>query len=72
MYKRNIEPLIEFMKKNPEEGTWCVDCGYGKLYYYNKDVSCTISARTDRNGSTLLVEIKDEQDNIRTRTQQEQ
>ena len=62
MYKRNVEPLIEFLSMNPEAGTYCVDCGYGKLYYYNKDVTCTISARTDRNGTTVLVEVEDEED----------
>lgn len=65
MYKRNIEPLIEFMNKNLEAGTWCVNCGYGKLYYYNKDVSCTIFARVDACGSTVLVEVEDEQESDR-------
>ena len=69
MYKRNIEPLIEFMNKNLEAGTWCVNCGYGKLYYYNKDVSCTIFERVDACGSTVLVEVEDEQEDIRTVSQ---
>lgn len=63
MYKRNIKPIIDFMNTRPTSGIWLVDCGYGKLYYFNKDVACTISARTDRNGSTILIEIDDEPEN---------
>ena len=57
MYKRNVKPLIEFMENCPPPGVYCIDCGYGKLYYCNCDVSCTISARIDACGSTVLVEV---------------
>ena len=70
MYKRNVEPIGEFLNScPPPPGRYCVDCGFGKLYYCSSEVCCTISARTDRNGSTVLVEVLSGGDDMEIETE---
>ena len=71
MYKRSVKPLLEFMESDPEPGCYYVDTQFGTLSVL-KDISGAIHTRISAGGAFFLIEVEDEQDDIRTRTQPEQ
>ena len=61
MYKRSIKPLLGFINSHPPHppGVYYIDAQFGKLTYM-KDVSGTITTRTNAGGTVFIVEIEDE------------
>ena len=59
------------MESNPEPGCYYVDTQFGTLSVL-KDISGTIHTRIGTGGAFFLIEVEDEQEDIRTRTQPEQ
>ena len=57
MYKRNIQPILTFLRGGRHPGKWYVDAGYGKLYYTSDEISGTINTRTNASGATVIIEV---------------
>ena len=65
MFQRRVKPLIEFMESNPEEGCYYVDTQFGTLNVI-KNIAGTIHTRIGAGGYFYVIEVEDEQDDIRT------
>lgn len=64
MKQRAIPPVIEFLK-TAKPGTYFFDAQFGKINYVSDEVSAVISTRVDAGGDYFIIEVEDEQDNIR-------
>ena len=60
MYKRCIDPILQFLKLPPPEGVYIIDTQFGKINYVSPNVAPVISTRIDANGAYYIIEIEDE------------
>lgn len=58
MYKRSIEPIVEFLGLNPQDGIYIIDTQFGKINYVSGVISPVISTRIDANSAYYVIEIE--------------
>ena len=71
MKTRSIKPIREFLR-TAKPSTYDIDTQFAEIHYVSDQIAANISARIDACGDVYIIEVEDEQDDIRTRTQPEQ
>ena len=57
MYKRSVEPILQFLDKKNELGVYIIDTQFGKINYVSNEVAPVISTRINANAAYYVIEI---------------